>query len=305
MGENGGFNISDLAGLSEPLTKLIETISCGIGKVYEPWHVKRMAKAKAKELELISGVINDNLQLPTRYDNGNVIVDSTDANELVQRAQNRFLFQEMKKQQHIESVIEVAYSELDKVTSVNDIPVDSDWISNFFDAVANVSTEQMQILWGKLLAGEVQRPGSFSLRTLNVLKNLTQNEASIFQNFVPYVLKCPGDIEKTYEDYFLLEGLGVDGKGILHKYGIPFSHIMQLAEAGILSENSQISFGITIRPNELECIKGAEKSIRIENRSSNGHVLNVQHGAFSLQMLARNFCLSCPKIMIKRILRNI
>lgn len=98
----------------------------------------------------------------------------------------------MKKQQHIESVIEVAYSELDKVTSVNDIPVDSDWISNFFDAVANVSTEQMQILWGKLLAGEVQRPGSFSLRTLNVLKNLTQNEASIFRTLCLMCLSVQG-----------------------------------------------------------------------------------------------------------------
>lgn len=279
MGENGGFNISDLAGLSEPLTKLIETISCGIGKVYEPWHVKRMAKAKAKELELISGVINDNLQLPTHYDNGNVIVDSTDANELVQRAQNRFLFQEMKKQQNIDSVVGIAYSRLEQVPSVSSISVDSDWISEFFNDVANISNEKMQILWGKVLAGEVESPGQFSKRTLDSLKKLTQDEATIFQEIAPYVLMCPGDIENSYEDYFLVEG--IDNR-ILPKYGIQFNKIMLLSEAGLISENSLINIGFEIGIHETKFIRGINKSIKIENASKDGNVLTIQHPAYLL-----------------------
>lgn len=54
-----GVEVHDLLGLSEPTTKLIETISSGIGKVYEPWHIKRMAKAKKEELEIISNVFNN------------------------------------------------------------------------------------------------------------------------------------------------------------------------------------------------------------------------------------------------------
>lgn len=286
MAESGGFNLSDLMGLSEPLTKLIETVSSGIGKVYEPWHIKRMAKAKSKELELISGVVNDNLQLPTRYENGNITIDTTNANELVQRAQNRFLFQEMKKQQNIESVIAVAYSELEDTTSVNDTPVDSDWIGAFFDSVSNVSTEQMQVLWGKLLAGEVQHPGSFSLRTLNVLKNLTQNEANIFKEIAPFVLRCPGDEENTYEDYFLLAN---NGDKILEKYGIPFVKIMRLNEAGLICENSQIRVVLTIKANESNYINGIEKSIKIENMSEDGNILIVQHQTYILTEAGKEF----------------
>ncbi|AGA66437.1 membrane-fusion protein [Brachyspira pilosicoli P43/6/78] len=46
--------IKDLAGLSEPLKKLVETISNAIGKLYEPTHIKRIAKAKSfkRDLEL-------------------------------------------------------------------------------------------------------------------------------------------------------------------------------------------------------------------------------------------------------------
>lgn len=274
MDKNGGLNISDLAGLSEPLTKLIETVSCGIGKVYEPLHIRRMAKAKAKELELISGVISDTLHLPVKYENGSIVIDTSDANELVERAQNRFLFQEMKKQQNIESVIDNAYSELKNVELVNNTPVDSDWISAFFDSVANISTEQMQKLWGKLLAGEVKCPGSFSLRTLSALKNLTQNEALAFKKISYYVLKCPGDYSKTFDDLFILSDKDLDG------YGIPFSAILPLNEAGLLLVNSTVSVGFTLKPGEIEFFKKGNYAVCFKNISND--TIDITCSAFLL-----------------------
>lgn len=51
--------IKDLAGLSQPLTKFVEVVSQGIGTLYEPTHIKRMAKSRAKEIKTISSAIND------------------------------------------------------------------------------------------------------------------------------------------------------------------------------------------------------------------------------------------------------
>ena len=48
MSDLKGLEISDIFGLSEPLTKLVETVSCGVGKLYEPTHIRRLAKAKAE-----------------------------------------------------------------------------------------------------------------------------------------------------------------------------------------------------------------------------------------------------------------
>jgi len=42
----------------------------------------------------------------------------------------------------------------------------------------------MQILWGKILAEEVKNPNSFSLRTLSILKNISNTDAKIFQKAV-------------------------------------------------------------------------------------------------------------------------
>lgn len=293
--EFSGLNVHDLLGLSQPLTKLMETVSSGIGTLYEPVHAKRMAKAKAFELQLISSTVNNNLQLPVKYEDGHVTIDSTDANQLVQRAESRFLFQEMKKQQNIESVIEVAHSSLEKVSSVSATPVDSDWISTFFDSVANVSNEDMQLLWGKVLAGEVEHPGSFSLRTLNVLKNLTQKEASIFCEISPYILRCPGNREGTIEDYFLMCWAKENGQNNLEEYNIPFVKIMLLSEAGLVCDNTAIYMGFELNANEDGFIKGTSSSIHIKNMSTTGLPLNIQHGAYFLTEAGKElFSISFP-----------
>jgi hypothetical protein len=52
-----GFEIKDLAGLSQPLTKLIEVCAQGIGKAYEPIAIALNAYAKRKEIGLIADAI--------------------------------------------------------------------------------------------------------------------------------------------------------------------------------------------------------------------------------------------------------
>lgn len=279
MSDLKGLEISDIFGLSEPLTKLVETVSCGVGKLYEPTHIRRLAKAKAEEMKLISDTVTDNLNLPISYQNGEIGIDATDANGLVQRAQNRFLFQQMKKQQNIEAVVANAATELDKTTVVSSTPVDEDWISSFFDFVANVSNEQMQILWGKVLAGEIEKPDSFSIRTLDVLRKMTQEDARCFASIVPFVLKCPGDKDATYYDFFIPGNLGSNER-LLEKCGITFPCIVRLDEARLVSSNSMISVGCKIQSGENVLFEGPNTAVSIKNISSNE--MEVYHSAYLL-----------------------
>lgn len=94
----------------------------------------------------------------------------------------RIQFQEEKRQANIGSIVRQAALELgDK--EVQDHEVDHDWTARFFDDVQDVSSEDMQQLWAKILAGEVERPGSTSFRTLRVLKDMNQHVARIFSWF--------------------------------------------------------------------------------------------------------------------------
>jgi len=58
--------------------------------------------------------------------------------------------------------------------------MEDDWIMNFFDKARIVSDEEMQNLWAGVLAGEANRPGSYSKRTVNMLGDLDQRDAKAF-----------------------------------------------------------------------------------------------------------------------------
>jgi hypothetical protein len=225
MSEIKGIEISDVLGLSQPLAKLIECVSFGVGKLYEPTHIKRMAKARAKEIAIISGEINEHINLPMKYERGDISIDTMEAKDLIKRTGNRLLFQEIQKQQNIESIVSDAYDELEKETKVSEEPIDKDWILRFFNSIEDISDEMMQKLWAKILSGEIKQPGSYSLRTLENLKNLSKKEAELFQKIADFVL-CAGDKYFIYRDEALLE-----------KYNIFFSELLKLEECGLVKTN--------------------------------------------------------------------
>src|ERR1700738_406886 len=49
----------------------------------------------------------------------------------------------------------------------------------------------LQELWGKVLAGEIEQPGSYSLRALDVLSAMTQKEAERFVAACQYLVWTP------------------------------------------------------------------------------------------------------------------
>ncbi|WP_178130608.1 DUF2806 domain-containing protein [Reyranella sp. CPCC 100927] len=97
--------------------------------------------------------------------------------------------------------------------------VDPDLLFRWAAAVEEISNEDMQRLWARVLAKESQRPGSFSLRTLEVLRAIKRSEAEL--------------IEKAAK-------LAIDGNFILKddklvaRY-IGFGELMVLQDLGILS----------------------------------------------------------------------
>ena len=69
-----------------------------------------------------------------------------------------------------------------------DRKVNDDWLFRWRDAASTVSSEELQTLWGRVIAGEIKSPGSFSLRTLEFLKNLSHEEALQIAKVSPFVI---------------------------------------------------------------------------------------------------------------------
>jgi hypothetical protein len=156
-----GLSIVRLDGLSKPGTVLIEKISDAIGGIFKPYQIKRVAEAEA-EANLIHAKAN------------------IEITELQERAFHRFLNEEVKKRENIESITSKAIPQLENNSTPQDVA--DDWIANFFDKCRIISDGEMQLLWAKVLAGEANTPGSYSKRTVNFLGSLDKQDAIIFTN---------------------------------------------------------------------------------------------------------------------------
>lgn len=120
------------------------------------------------------------------------------------------------------AVAQQAFAELAKEPLNQDEAPDAelslDWLNYFSDIAAQKSDPEMQHLMGKILAGEIRKPGSFSPMTVNVLSTITTTIAQKFEQlcsvsvemkgmsivltnvFPEFLSKGIPDIEFTYVD---------------------------------------------------------------------------------------------------------
>lgn len=263
---------SDLLGLSAPLTKLVETAAAGIGRLYEPTHIRRMAKAKVEEINLISEAIRQNPELPVKYEDGKLVLDGTDCTELARRAQERFLFQEFKKQNNLDHIVAEAAKTLDETPSVDARKVDDDWISHFFDAAAHVSNEEMQKVWGKVLAGEITSGGSYSIRTIELLKTFDQNDAILLSKIASLFL---------FGDRLCFIP---SNENFLKKWGVSYDNLLKLGNSGMINIHPFQQFLFRLGNNGCGTIKNNNDWLIVINNGNKE--FTVKYGAYFLTQAA-------------------
>ena len=212
----------------KPLTKLIEVVANGIGKWCEPRYVVRMAHAESKA---------EHISVLEKAKREALLKNDEDLYNHLSAVEERLLTKESKRHRNIEQVVNRAANVLSSETEVSSETVDPDWITRFFDIVQDISNEQMQDLWGRILAGEVKQPKSFSLRTLETLRNITSYEAELFEKLSSYVFhsgKC-----------YIFNGLLENGYPNL-QYGA----ITRLMEMGLIQSVSDIGLALSHQEDE-------------------------------------------------------
>ena len=136
----------------QPANKLIDAVAGAIGKAYEPRHIRKMADAKAYEIKTIGDELRNNADLPIVYDaSGDFSVDISDYEALAKRAGRRIAYQEVAKQENIETIVDAAYDSLQDVHGIADGEISREWMHRFIDAAGDISTEELQKIWSKVL----------------------------------------------------------------------------------------------------------------------------------------------------------
>lgn len=109
---------------------------------------------------------------------------------LADRSIEAAIGEQVRSQRNREAIVGEAIKELEHDPPTTDAPgeIDDDWLNLFASLAARKSNQDIQSLWGKLLAGEIRKPGSFKLRTLQSLSVLDATDAELIHKHMGFVI---------------------------------------------------------------------------------------------------------------------
>ena len=222
--------------------RLWETVvEKGIGGLLSPWQTRRTERARIdvrrEERLALAQAERDIEQIRSgrkRFTTDHQLVEGPPEDEtaagqaaasgtLAATAQRNLLLEQMRAEVNLGKALLQAEAELeDDAQTPPDGTVDDDWLHRWRDSASKVSSETLQTLWGRVLAGEVKAPGAFSLRTLEFLKNLSQEEARRIEKLAPFVI----------DNSFVFS----DNQDALESEGISFSSLVELQDLGMITQ---------------------------------------------------------------------
>lgn len=194
--------------------------------LYEPRRVikKAHAEAEAEKIKALAGI---------------------ELSDIEQRAIERHIKQESKKQENIEKITAQAAVNLPPSAKPEDI--EDDWLTHFFDKCDKISNEQMQSLWSNLLSGEATKPGTYSKRTVDLVASMDRKDADLFTRFcqftwmvgepTPMIFDVTDEVYSsagiTFSDLKHLDAIGL----------ISFESISGYAKQGVTKKGIAFYFG--------------------------------------------------------------
>lgn len=117
-----------------------------------------------------------------------------------------------------------------------------DFINRWRSEARLISEELAQLIWGKILAEEINSPNSISLRTLDVIKNLNKKEAEAFAKAAKFVV---------FNNYI------IDNKD--DNGDLPSSSFETLRDAGLINSYSKGFYNGSKWPKTSVTINGITK----------------------------------------------
>ena len=137
---------------------------------------------------------------------------------------------------------------------------DLDWFNRYITLAEDVSNKTMQDLWAKILAGELSRPGSYSLKALKVFRDMSITDAKLLAKACSLAVKDQSKkniriVSGTYQQPGLFNFLNKDRQSYINlsHFGLNYADILSLADNHLLyqqeSESSMIASGETLNLN--------------------------------------------------------
>jgi hypothetical protein len=178
---------------------------------------------------------------------------------------------EKRKFENRAAATRVALDEIKQAPGTVDATADieDDWLNFYAKLAEDKSSAELQQLFGRILAGEIRKPGSFSLRTLQLVSTLSKEDAEAIAKFLPYAIEDQGiairkdlSSQPTVDTRLRMEDIGVIAGGVV---------------AGSLSQfGGLLGMDFSVEPNSKRGWVASKRAIAIENKSPVLLALSIQ-----------------------------
>jgi hypothetical protein len=144
----------------------------------------------------------------------------------------------IREQVNLDSVSDEAARQITESKSLQsndgDKEVDDDWLNQFEKEACQRSAPEMQRLFGRILAGEIIRPSSFSIRAVRILGQLDSGTAALFRRFCSacIAIRIPGSNHVLDARIPSLGGNAASNS--LQEFGLSFTNLNVLQENGLV-----------------------------------------------------------------------
>ena len=186
------------------------------------------------------------------------------SNTLIQELQSDAI-KRHRRAVNLTGVLEYAKGEINDDVDVSN--VSDDWLESFQDHAEKVSDPDGQVIWGKLLAGEINCPGKYSKRLMSVISDMSTADA---QNFTALCsLSIQSVISRSSDGTILIDPKPValffedDNTGTFNEGAFSYNRRMALEVFGLI--DSSICNCFIINPGRESVFLVMGKIARFKN----------------------------------------
>ena len=185
--------------------------------------------------------------------------------QYAEAAGNKFAQKILRESINLNKISEIAMADLATETKSEQPSIDTntselseDWLNVFQNEGSVLSSEDMQQLFGKILSGEIRKPGSYSIRTIRLMAQLDNNAAHLFVRLcsLSVSLRIPNSnviidarvvsMGNAAANSLAQFGFGFDQLNVLHEYGLIISDYNSFRDSSIsVANNGQVNLPLT------------------------------------------------------------
>lgn len=183
--------------------------------------IRAITDARVQIVKKEGEAFSQNIEVPEKY---------------IEKAASKYAAKIIKEQLNLDDITLIAAKDLTSENHANmqdpNSELSDDWLNEFENLARSKSSEDMKLIFGKILSGEIFRPGTFSIRTIRLISQLDNEAAKIFQQLCNCSISF--HLEGKIYDARVVSFDGSPSSNSLSKYNLHFSNLNILQEYGLI-----------------------------------------------------------------------